>query len=77
MAKDTKKAQEKTTATSEFTSCMEMMAKMMSQGESGCSCEEISQCTCQEGVPADFLGMMSQMSESCCSDQGEAKSASQ
>jgi len=54
----------------EISSCMPMMEKMMSGHSEGCDCEEMmSQFTSQEGIPDEWLKVMSQMMKSHCGPQ--------
>jgi hypothetical protein len=58
--------QEKSSNTFDMSSCIEMMGKMTSQGGCGCDCGEMMSQVKQEGeIHEEWLGMMSQMVESC------------
>ena len=54
-------------ATFDMTSCMAMMEKMMAGHREGCDCDELfPQITSQEGIPEEWLKVMSQMMEVYC-----------
>ena len=54
----------------DMASCMAMMEKMRSGHSVGCDCEEMmSQFTNEEGIPDEWLKVMSQMMEAHCGSQ--------
>ena len=62
----------------DMTSCMAMMDKTMSKHSEGCDCEEMmSQFTSEEGIPDEWLKVMSQMMEVHCDPQEDAEKGAQ
>jgi hypothetical protein len=62
----------------DMTSCMAMMDKTMSEHSEGCDCEEMmSQFTSEEGIPDEWLKVMSQMMEVHCGPQEVAEKGAQ
>ena len=54
----------------DMASCMAMMEKMMSGHSEGCDCEEMmSQFTSEEGIPDEWIKVMSQMMGVHCGSQ--------
>ncbi len=58
----------------DMAACMAMMDKMRSGHSEGCDCEEMmSQINSEEGIPDEWLTVMSQMMEVHCGSQEVAK----
>jgi hypothetical protein len=57
----------------DFSTCLEMMGKMFGEQSEVCDCAEmISHISSSKEIPEEWMGMMSQMMDSCCGTSEDA-----
>lgn len=57
----------------DFSHCLGMMEKMFGVQSEVCDCAEMmSHITSSEGIPDEWMGMMSEMMDMCCGSSEEA-----